>query len=232
MTEEQLIYQLKELNKIKPNKTWVVLAKMNILGSEISARREVLQPTYKFNASNIFGFIFQRKLAYAFAMLFFVFLGGLGFVYFPKQDGQVAMSPAAISAVKGDVEMLKTKSRALSQIAVNNPGDISHAVQEVKVVAKTITKSIKKDPGLAKEVALEINNNKTYLTVTGEDESKETLTELYKTIAEQLIKDLEDVSLTEDQKKSLERIKNLYDQEKFTDALEGALLLDIARESK
>ena len=170
MTEEQLIYQLKELNKIKPNKTWVVLAKMNILGSEISARREVLQPTYKFNASNIFGFIFQRKLAYAFAMLFFVFLGGLGFVYFPKQDGQVAMSPAAISAVKGDVEMLKTKSRALSQIAVNNSGDISHAVQEVEVVAKTITKSIKKDPGLAKEVALEINNNKTYLTVTGEDE--------------------------------------------------------------
>ena len=232
MTEEQLIYQLKELNKIKPNKTWVVLVKMNILGSDIPARKEVLQPTYKFNVSNILGFIFQRKLAYAFAMLFFVFLGGLGFLYLPKQDGQMAMSPAVISAVKGDVEMLKTKSRALSQIAVNNPEDISYAFQEVKTVAKTITKSIKKDPGLAKEVALEINNNKTYLTVTGEDESKETLTELYKTIAEQLIKDLEDVSLTEDQKKSLERIKNLYDQEKFTDALEGALLLDIARESK
>ena len=232
MTEEQLIYQLKELNKIKPNKTWVVLVKMNILGSDIPARKEVLQPTYKFNVSNIWGFIFQRKLAYAFAMLFFVFLGGLGFVYFPKQDGQMAMSPAAISAVKGDVEMLKTKSRALSQIAVNNPEDISYAFQEVKTVAKTITKSIKKDPGLAKEVALEINNNKTYLTVTGEDESKETLTELYKTIAGQLIKDLEYVSLNEDQKKSLERIKNLYDQEKFTDALEGALLLDIARESK
>ena len=231
MTEKELIAKIQELKQIKPRKEWVFSVKNHLLGDNILVNK-IHKPSYKQAFLNLFNFTLQRKLAYAFAALIFVLMGGIGFMYIPKQNGNIAVSPVAILAVKDNVETLKTKSKELSLITKDKPEDISRVIQEVKIVAKNITESIKKDPGLAREVALEVNNNKTYLTVTGENELKETSTELYKTIAEQLIKDLESETLIEGQYKSLERIKELFHQEKFTDALEGALLLGVAHTEK
>ena len=240
MTEKELISRLQTLKQIKPRKDWVILAKNQILGLSAKAESNFFKakatinnkPNYREVLLNIFRMSFQRKFAYTLGAFLFIVLGVFGFINYSlpgDQNLKVAKeSPAALVAIKNNVEDFKTKSKNLSEIAKFNPKDIPLAIKEVKDAAKEITDAVQKDPKLAKEIALEVNNNKTYLNVVEADDLKETSDILYKTIVEQMIKDLENTILTESQQETLKTIKDLYNEKRYSNALESALLLNAA----
>lgn len=230
MTEEQLTSKLQELKQIKPRKEWVVLAKSQILGnnvfnSKIDGNSVLL---------DILRLIFQRKFAYSLVAFLFVTAGLFGFMKYVLPDNKTQSVKVAqqsqenLVSIKSDIEDFKAKSKNLSEIAKLNSQDITSAVEEVKDAAKGLTDAIEKDPQLAKAVALEINNNKTYLDIPGGDGLKETSDILYKTIDNQMIEDLENTTLTESQQEALYIAKDLYNQGKYSYALESILLLDVA----
>ena len=221
MQEQELITKLKELKNISPRKEWVILSKIQILDSRNHAEIYAQKRGIAAGLQGLLGMVFQRKFAYAYAALAILLVGSVGIMQFDllgNQGVQVA-SQAAIIEAKSNVEVFKEKSKELAITAKSDPVAVSLAVDNVK------------DPGVAKEIALEINNNKTYLDVQGSAELKATSNDLYKTVAEQMIKDLEATSLTESQQEALDIAKELYDKERYTDALESILLLSMAIKS-
>ncbi len=235
MTEQELISKLQALKQINPRTEWVVLAKTEILSNNVMAKKEIVSPGYQWNFSNILGLFYQRKFAYALASFLFIAVGAFGFVKYVMVDHSntnVALQSQNLVTMKDSVKVFKIKSQNLSDIAKSSPKDISFAVKEVKAAAKELTDAIKKDPQLAKNVALEVNNNKTYLDIPGGNDAVE-VTDVYKTIDDQLIKDLEKVTLTSAQEKEFFRIKNAYDKEgDYSTTLRDILLMNASRDSK
>ncbi len=242
MTDKELISKLQELRQIKPRKNWVVLTKNQILGGAVFENKKVFNaPTHREVLSNVLSLFFQRKLAYVLATFLFLAVGVFGFMkYVVPSDSNVNVkvaqqsSPADIIAIKSNVKDFKEKSKNFSQVAKFNPRDISSAVKEVKDAAQELTDAIKKDPQLAKEVALDINNNKTYLDVNGDSDLKDTLNDLYKTTVDTEFKDLEKTTLTPEQQSRAQEIKNSYDKGEYPPvvALQNILILLAASGSK
>lgn len=228
MTEQELISRIQSLKQIKPRQEWVFLAKNNIF-SNSSGNKAIERASYISTFGNMFNINFTRKIAYSMAVLLIVMTVGTFFVIkgiLPNNSGIGKSSTASLVAIKDNVEEFKAKSRSLSELAQNNPESITLAAKEVEDVAKELTIAIQNEPQLAKEVALEINNNKTFLYIGRSENLKETSDVLYKTIVEQMIKDLGKTTLTESQKDSLDKVKSLYEEDKYSSALESILLLN------
>lgn len=234
MTEQELISKLQGLKQIKPNAQWVSLSKNNIF----IAKPEVLKPASQWNFSNILGLMFQKKLAYAFAVLLFAVVGIAGVLQIPGLNGSKVASEKSTAALiaqntlKNNVEEFKVKSQILADVVKSNYQNPDMAKKDVKDVAGKITIELQKNPELAKVVALDINNNKTLLDIPGGNDAVE-VTDIYKTIDEQLIADLEKVTLTEDQQKEFARIKKAYDDGgDYATILRDILLMNISRDTK
>ena len=250
MTEQELISRLQSLKQIKPRENWVVFAKTKIFDAPVYAKYANIKTARNSVFSDTLASIFQKKVAYAFAAFLFattnkkvayafaaflfVVAGMFGFMKYgffnnPANVQVAQVSQEHLTAIKSNVEEFKTKSKILSQMTKSSDlKEIALAVKEIKDVAKELTEAIKNDSQLAKEVALDINNNKTYLDIEGEGDLKETSDILYKTIDEQMIKDLEGATLTESQQEALKIAKKLYDEGKYSNALESILLLNMA----
>ena len=81
------------------------------------------------------------------------------------------------------------------------------------------------DPKTLKEIA---NSLKTLADVPGTDLSEnQDVKDLYQTVTQSQIADLQKTTLTDEQKKTLAEIEDLYAQGKYADALEKILLLNI-----
>jgi len=241
MEYKQLIFKLQELKQIKPRKEWVFSVKNQILGND---NFEIISVSNKLSHKGILpdiikNFLLGRKLAYAFAALLFVFIVGTfglasyNLININDAEKVAKESPAALVAIKDNVETFKVKSKSLADIAKYNVENIPLAIKEVKDVAIELTGAIQKDPQLAKAIALEVNNNKTYLNISGgESDLQVTLDFLYKTTAEQLLKDFDGVTLIENQQESLDRIKDFFNkggyEGKYANALEDILLFNAA----
>lgn len=231
MTEEQLISKLQGLKQIKPRKEWVFLIKSQILGNDIFKPKVVSEPSYKDILINILRASFQRKFAYALAAFLFVVAGSFGFMKYGLPDSTVTVKIANqpqenLVSIKSNVEDFKAKSRNLSQIATLNSQDISSAIKEVEDAAKELINAIKKEPQLARAVALDINNNKTYLDVL---EAGDLKSDLYKTVVTPILLDLKEKSekgiLTPNQESASKRAQGVYDGGNYIGALEDVLLL-------
>lgn len=246
MTEQELIYKLQSLKQINPRENWVLFTKNQILNNEYTN-----QPNVRVNYASVFNGIFKmafsRNVAYSVAVFLFIMTVGIFAIMKGILPNNSSLnlgqnSTASLVAIQGNVEEFKMKSKTLSDLTNYNSENVSLAIKEVEDVAKELTGAMQKDPQLAKQVALDINNNKTYLEITGgEGDLQATLDVLYKTTVEQLIKDFDNATLTESQQKSLDRIKSLLSQTSgnqeqdrydFTDGLEDLLLLSAAVEEK
>ncbi|MEK7664011.1 MAG: hypothetical protein AAB340_00980 [Patescibacteria group bacterium] len=227
MTEQELIKKLQSLKQIKPSQEWVFLTKNQILGNN-QTNRKAVRPNYAEGLSNFFRVIFGRQLAYSIAVLLLVLsIGTFAIIKgFLPSGGSNDVSTASLIAIRDNVEEFKEKSKVLSSLAQSKTEDVALVVKDVKEIAKELTIAVQKEPQLAKEIALEVNNNKTYLEMTGDSSLKEISYGLYEAIVKQMIKDLENTTLTESQLKTLVIIKNLFEQEKYTSALESVLLLN------
>lgn len=240
MEEKELIKRIQLLKNVKPNKNWVIFVKSQIFEFDAFAVSAVEGNNYKEKILSVLRrFLpnaYRGRLAYALAALLFVVLGFGMWYNVPITEYSSEQSKLVINGrsddrtndVKATIEDFNKKSQNLAQIVKDNPTDKKRvlAVKEVKAAAKSLTDFIQKKPSLIKEVALELKNNKTFL-VLDKDEAdlKEASDLLYKTLDEQMIKDLENATLTEEQQNSLQEIKILYAQEKYSQALEKILLI-------
>lgn len=236
MDEKELISKIKELRQIKPSKEWVLLTKTRILGEE---------PTLKERITSILevfpGLFFQYKRAFA-ALIFvgilissFVFaqnsLPG-DFLYPLKKitEKSRAIFVSQEAKPKVQLELANKRLEELTQIAEQNQvKKLAPAIEEYQQVFSEATKAtsqIKEAKQIRKilpkiaELEKNIENLKSYGVEIGEAENTE---ELYKPMAESLIKDLEGRTLTENQQKILEEAKVLYEKGDYSTALTKVL---------
>ncbi|MCX6718106.1 MAG: hypothetical protein NTY81_00680 [Candidatus Staskawiczbacteria bacterium] len=234
-TEKQLINSLKQLKEIKPRKEWAVLLKSQIL----TEQKAIAIPANQVGIMNVIqSLFFQRKFAYSFAAALLLIAGVFGFVkyampgdlLFPvkKIAEQSQASLAGQTKLNQDVAILSSRINDLAKVAKegrtdNIPSAISEINANMSQLAKSLKKNPVKDPQTLKEIA---NSLKTLADVPGTDLSENSdVKDLYQIVAQSQIADLQKTTLTDSQKKTLIDIEDLYNQGKYTDALEKILLI-------
>lgn len=234
MTQEEIIHKIEGLRQIKPSKEWVFLTKNSIIGNEGKTTFSPEKSRSFFNGLvNLLMGLKGYRVAYALAALLFALAGAGGLVNLysmTNNEGIVGLS-AVQEAARNDIELLKAKSQNLTEIAKDsqNKEDVDLAVKEVEEITKGLIAKLKKEPNLAREVAQGIvedaDKGRTYLEISGSEELKEISDVLYKTIVEQMIKDMEGAVLTESQQESLSAAKEMYNNGNYAKAMESILLI-------
>lgn len=247
LTQKKLIGQIKELKEIKPRAEWVILAKSQVFNGSLA--KEVISNPVRMPSgiSNIFDFVkaikFQKKLAYSFATLAFVMIGLVGFAQqtvpgdllfsIRKFTENSQASLTGQTGLKKEIAGLNNRINDLAQASKqgkknNIPSAINEVNTKVSALTKTLKESSVKDPETIKEIT-ESLQVLAYLPGTDLTENSE-VKELSQTLVEKRIADLEKSTLTEEQKKVLAEVKELYEQEKYVKALEKILLIDSSLE--
>jgi len=214
ITEKQLIESLKSLKGIKPRQEWASLLK-----SQILAEKQVeikVQPARFADLGNIFSAMFsQRKLAYSLAAILILIAGAFGlanlslFEKAPQKStasltGQTSKT-VQIEAQKKAVA-LNSKIRDLNQALKNNPVQDPQTIKNIKNIADSL---------------------KVLADVPGTDLSQShDIKDLYQTLVLNQVYDLKQSTLTIEQKKALTEIQDLYNQGKYSEALEKILLIN------
>lgn len=236
ITEKQLIESLSQLKEIKPRKEWAVLLKSQILAE----RKETLVRAKSVGIMDVLSSVFfQRKLAYSFATLLFIIIGLIGFakytvpgdLLFPvrvaTEESTAALSGQ--SGLKQNIVALNNRINDLAQVAREGKKDnIPSAINEVSANVSALAKNLKnnptKDPETLKEIASSL---KTLADVPGTDLSQnQDVKDLYQTVVQNQISDLQKTTLTDEQQKILTGAEDLYKQGKYADALEQILLIN------
>ena len=256
MQEKQLIHRLKELQQIKPRQDWALLVKNQILGLPAEALTKAgpnffeKRPTLRF-LDLLSALIYQRKLAYAFATLLFVMVGMFGFAQY-TMPGDVLFSVKKLteqsqtafvsqeSQLKNNFETANRRLDDLTQVVKDNRvQNIAPAIREFQVSISQATKDLvnsgidQKDFQSIKDIALQIKkieNNKKQLQNYGVDledtqESKD-LNNALASLVQREINSLEKTTLTENQLDTMEEVKSLYAEGKYSDALEEILMIN------
>jgi len=225
ITEKQLINSLKQMKEIKPRKEWVFSLKSQILSEPAFAKGfgEAKQISILDILSSVF---FQRKLAYAFAVVLFLVVGVFGF---------------ATYTVPGDLLFPVKKIAEQSKAALTAQPELKQNVADLKTkiseLAKNLNANSLKDPQTAKEVADEVQKikqlqTKTFADVQGTADEKSlndalaSVNNVLAPLVQNEINDLQKTTLTDDQKNALAQAEDLYSQGKYTDALEKILLIN------
>jgi len=236
VTEKQLIKSLKQLKEIKPRKEWASLLKSQILAEKdvtpVQAKSVGIMDMF----SSVF---FQKKFAYSVVTLVFVIVGVVGFAKYTVPGDLLfpvrvltEQSEAALSGqttLKQSAVALNSRINDLVQVSKNGRKEnIPSAISEINLNVKDLAKNLKanpvKDPETIKEI---VSSLKTLADVPGTDLSENPdIKDLYQTVVQSQINDLQKTTLTENQKKILTEVEDLYSQEKYADALEKILLID------
>jgi hypothetical protein len=241
ITQEQLIESLKQLKDIKPRQEWASLLKSQILASPAEALAKEGQITaQKASFMNTFSSAFSpRKIAYSFAAFLFLIVGLFSFSRFAVPGDTLfstkkvaEQSQAALTgqtAVNQDVVALNNRINDLIQVAKEGKtGNIPSAINEINANASALTKNLKSntvnDPQTIKSIASSL---KVLADVPGTDlTASQDMKDLYQTVVESQITDLQKATLTDDQKIALTQVEDLYGQGKYAEALEKILLIN------
>jgi len=219
MNQKELINSIKQLKEIKPRKEWAVLLKSQILAEKQSEVIVVKNPAKSVSFLDIISSVFlQRKLAYAFAVILFLIVGVFGLTKL-LPAGEPNKQTASL-----------TNQTELKQ----NVADLNTKVTEL---AKNLNTNSLKDPNTAKQIADDVQKikqlqAKTLADVSGASDEKslnDAVVLANSTLASLVmgeINDLNNTSLTDDQKTILSQAEDLYNQGKYTDALEKILLIN------
>ena len=248
MNKNELVNTIQQLKEIKPNQEWVSLLKSQILNPAEQKQATFVAeiPAEKIGIMDaITGMIFRNKFAYATATLTFMIVGVFGFVNY-------TMPGDIFYPVKKIVE--QTQSQSALQIAYNRSEDLVKVVKENKTqnltpaideykasmsdAVKNLTNSLSQDNDKksVEEIIGEVKKlqeNQKQLETLGvnignADEMSE-LDGVLAIIVENQIADLEKATLTEEQKATLTEIKDLYEEGKYSEALE--MILGMSEES-
>jgi hypothetical protein len=226
ITQKQLIRQLQQLKEIQPRKEWALLLKQ-----QITANKPVVVvslPVKKISFIDVISSVFsQRRLAYAFTAGLLLIGGVFGFTSLSSFEN-VPQQPAALTSqanLKSNVTTLNNKINDLAQVAkTGKKTSISSVETEINTLAKNLKNNPISDPVTVKELATSL---KTLADVPGVDlAANEDVKDLYQTVVENQIADLEKTTLTDEQKVTLKTAKDLYAKGKYADALEDILMIN------
>lgn len=246
MDKIELENSIRQLKEIKPRKEWASLLKSQILNSEqTQVIQAVKTPAADIKIMDIISGIFsQRKLAYASALsLVFMVVGIFGFANY-------TMPGDIFYPVKKIVE--QTQSQSALKIAYNRSEDLVKVVKENKTqnltpaiteykasisdAVKNLTDTLasnNSDKNSVEELLGEVKkiqeNQKQLETLgvnVGDSEELSELDTILASIVENQIADMEETTLTEDQQKTLLEVKDLYQEGKYSEALEMILQID------
>lgn len=249
MTDRELIHSLKSLKQIKPNSDWVVLTKSMILAQE-RARASASESE---DVTSIFS-IFRYKLAFAPVLSTMIVIGLFGFAqgtmpgdfFFSVKKAtevvQVGLS-AENEKPKVQLQLVNKRLAELNQIAESNQvaklgpaikefqASLAQATQNLNNIDANVTTS---DAVVLKELVEETQllsaNKEKVESILGAEvgdmqELENALGALEKQIAEKLINDFADRTLTEEMQAMLEAAKQDYDEGLYQDALYKLWLL-------
>jgi len=238
MTEKELIKQLKTLKEIKPRKEWALLLKSEILNAKYAEQKIAVKPATKaWSILELFPlFNYQKKLVYAFATLCFFVVGIFGFAQYTMPGDLLFPVKKITEQTQTPLQVAYNRSEDLVQIIKENKTqNLDSAILEFKTsvtdAAKTITQNLVKnnDKESIKVVMAEvkkIQDNQEQMKTLGVNigDTKE-LDDVLALIVQEQIDSLNESTLTEKQEEALKGITELYEQEKYSDALEQILLI-------
>jgi hypothetical protein len=219
MEEKELISQIRELRRIKPEKKWVFLTKEKILGK---------------GAIEIFPFF---KPVYAGLFLFLILIGLFGvsqkslpgepLFYIKKVSEKIQTEfVSKEEKPKVDLELTNKRLEELKEIAAkNDTRKLASAIKEVKEVSAQASKSLKevKKPEEIVETTKKIVQIKTYAQKLGVEVPLDDLSIAYKDLAEYQIKEMENSSLTEAQQEILKEAKEFFEKGDYPSAFLKAI---------
>jgi len=225
MTENELISKIRELRDIKPNKDWVSLNKVRVLGEESG-----------------FSFFPYFKPAFATLICVFAIFGLFGFsqnsvpgdfLYSVKkivEKGQ-AIFVSEQEKPQASLELANKRLEELTKIAeANQVKKLAPAINEFQASVSEVAKNFSKMEGISSDSVtikkfVELDKNKQIAEqILATQINTEELDNTYKDLAENLIKDLETRTLTEEKEEILNQMKELAEQEKYSEALELYLI--------
>jgi len=230
MNEKTLIGKIEILGQIKPRKSWVILTKKRILGEERTLPGLFLDGFRVFQS-----LFFQYRLALASLILILVLGGTFAFaqkslpgepLFVIKKitEKSRAVFVAENEKPKVQLELANKRLEDLAKIAqTNDVRKLAPAIDEFQANVSEAAKNLAKAKTVGKDIIVqtqELKKNtekveKTLATQIGTEE----LENVYKGIAEQQIKDLENSSLTENQEKLLNEAKEYFETGDYSNAL-------------
>jgi len=224
LAEKELISQVRKLRQIKPGKDWVSFTKKEILGEEPG-----------------FYFLPYFKPAFAGIVSIFVLVGMFGLVkntlpgdslytvkkvahkveaIFVPEDGKPAFQLELANDRLEDLTRVSAKNlaptiyefQANMYKAAENLAKIDAATSSTMVTQKIVEETIK------------LKENEEKIKSLGMIVEGEETINFDKIVVKYLIGDLENRTLTEDQEGILEQMKDLFQEEKYSQALESYLI--------
>jgi len=236
VAEADLVKKIQELKKIRPRKDWVVLTKSQILGEPPTTFREVSILSI-FSPKKWWGVKPALATVTAFGILFGIFSLAQnslpGDILYPIKkitEKSQAVFVSEKELPKYNLEIANKRLEELNEIAqTNQVKKLAPALQEFQADMSEAAKSLVKVKGqdvekiVAQTKKLEENKQiveEVLATKILSQETEDSLISFYKIQAEMLIKDLENRTLTEGKKEILNQMKKLFEEEKYSEALE------------
>jgi len=245
MNTNELENKIRQLKEIKPNQEWVSLLKSQILNP--AEQKQVIgvveMPEQKVRIMDVIGgMIFQNKFAYATATLALMVVGVFGFVnytmpgdiFYPvkKVAEQVQPNSAVQMAYNRSEDLVKVvrenKTQNLTPAIDEYKNSVSDAVKDLTETLES--NSDKTSVAMVLDEVKKLQENQKQLEVLGVNMGNNTemseLDTMLKTIVENQIADFEETTLTVEQQTNLANAKDLYEQGKYSEALEVMLQMD------
>jgi hypothetical protein len=222
ITEKQLIESLKQMKEIKPRKEWASLLRSQILAEK---KVEVAEQPAQFSGfKNAFSaMFFQKRMAYSLAALLILMAGVFGALKLlpvgETSQKDIASLTGQSALLKQNVEALNNK---ISNLSASNSSKlaINDIDKNVSDLAKTLKSTSVKDPQTLKEI---VSSLKTLADISGDKTdlaSDPNVQDLYQTVVQSQIADLQKTTLTSDQKNILSEAQDLYNKGDYSGALE------------
>lgn len=236
LTDKQLIAKIQGLKQIKPDASWVVLTKENIIG------KEEFSPSkwdWFFTGER---FVFNHKLAFSALTVLIVFVGVFGFaqnsvpgdsLFSLKKITEQGQSyfVSAKDQSKHDLELANKRLDDLTKIAAKNEvTNLAPAISEYEESVGRVVQGLANNENsyILKELAAEIQKlgkkEEQVKSLGIEIGQNEELNSLLADIIGKEILDMESRELTEKETEVLNSVKSEYEQENYSKALEVLLL--------
>lgn len=235
MTETDLVKKIQELKKIRPRKDWVVLTKSQILGENVKVRLSHF--TYR-DSISIIRNLFSLKPALAGFFVVFILFGVLGFaknslpgdpLYIIRKVAHFSQAILTPEAEKPAYQ-LKLANDRLEDLTKASVKNLAPTINEFQASISQATKELSRfdattsSPTLIKKIVEEtkkLKENKEKVEFLGVViEGTEELDNALGKMVGDLIGDLEKRTLTEEKEALLLKMKELFEEGKYSEALE------------
>ena len=242
--EKDLIAKLSRLKKIEPRNSWVIFAKTNI---QNEANKGVEQkPSLIQEIGHLVSYVrYLERPAYIFAVLAFVVFGGVGYkvsqnslpgdTLYPVRSAieKITIGSDSSAAFKVAERRLQDLRRVVEGNMVKN---LASATEEFNLsmaeVSKGLLALVENEPKKALQVTRELvqlQKGKAEIeqilgAIIGEEEAPE-LTNALKLLVEAELNDLQERTLTNEQKELLKQAIEQYQAQEYQQALENIWMI-------